>query len=1111
MKLRSSSILSTLALWPIFIGAQTGTNPQNSGAAIKRGAVVEVVAKGSGAEKAGVREGDVISGWLRGDSKGQIRSPFDLSFTEIEQAPRGPVTLEGQRGPEKWRWLVGEEAWGIDARPGFSRTLLSAHLINEKLVQKGKSAEAAHQWEAMADRLPGNDLAIVRCWLFLRAADALNSTRQWKQADEAYQRAIEANVETDPTVAEQMMRTWASRLGSRSDWEGAEKHYQEALAQSRKINDETLSGATDLLRLAAIARIRNDFAKARAYGQQSLAIKERLAPDSIAVADALHFFGKLAFFTGDLAGAEKYVQRALAIDEKRAPGSRYMASELWLLGNVSGAQLDLVKAEQYLRRAVVIQEKIEPDSFNFAVTIGDLGTVLYERGDLATAERYYQRQLSIEDKVIPNTSDIAQPLNNLGNVEEARGDLAKAEAYYRQSLEILTHFSPGTLRVADNLNNLGNVAYERGDLVGARSYYEQSLAINEKLAAGRLEMADCLNSLGDVIRDQGAADEAEKYYRRALEIREKLAPGSMVHAETLAALAGVMRREQQPEVAAQLFAQAIDSIESQTARLGGGEDLRSGFRAKHTRYYKDYIDLLVAQGRVDLAFEVLERSRARGLLETLTVAGVDIRKGVDATLLEQERSLQKSVSAKLDLRTQLLSAEHTAEQVAAIDHEIDKLLMQYNELEERIRTNSPGYAALTQPKPLSAKKVQQELLDKDTVLLEYSLAEEHSYVFVLATASLDVYPLAKKAEIDEAAGSLYNFLTARDAFARGDTRTQKQPHSAAAEAGYSEAAEKLSRMVIGPIASQIEGKRLVVVSDGGLQYVPFSVLPSLTGFDEKEPLIAKHEIVNLPSASTLAVFRSELSGRKSAPKAVAVLADPVFSAHDDRMRRPAVTGNLQGKFSRTKDEISLDRSAQEVGATRNGTFPRAAFTRFEAQAIYSTATAGEATMALDFDASKAAVMSEKLRDYRIVHLATHGLLNSEHPELSGLVFSLVDRKGRKQDGFLRLLDIYNLELNADLVVLSACQTALGKEVDGEGLVGLARGFMYAGSPRVMSSLWKVDDEATAELMKKFYEGMLKDRLTPAQALRNAQIWMRSQRRWRAPYYWAGFVLQGEWR
>jgi CHAT domain-containing protein len=190
---------------------------------------------------------------------------------------------------------------------------------------------------------------------------------------------------------------------------------------------------------------------------------------------------------------------------------------------------------------------------------------------------------------------------------------------------------------------------------------------------------------------------------------------------------------------------------------------------------------------------------------------------------------------------------------------------------------------------------------------------------------------------------------------------------------------------------------------------------------------------------------------------------------------------------------------------------RLPFSREEAEAILSYAPSGTALKALSFRASRATATSSDLGKHRIVHFATHGFLNSEHPELSGLVFSLVDEQGRPQDGFLRLHDVYNLRLGTDLVVLSACQTALGKQVRGEGLVGLTRGFMHAGAPRVVASLWQVNDLATAELMKLFYRGMLKDGMRPAAALRVAQLELFKQKRRAAPYFWSGFVIQGDWR
>ena len=167
--------------------------------------------------------------------------------------------------------------------------------------------------------------------------------------------------------------------------------------------------------------------------------------------------------------------------------------------------------------------------------------------------------------------------------------------------------------------------------------------------------------------------------------------------------------------------------------------------------------------------------------------------------------------------------------------------------------------------------------------------------------------------------------------------------------------------------------------------------------------------------------------------------------------------------------------------------------------------------ALDFDASRRLAISGDLAHYRIVHFATHALIDSEHPELSGLVLSLVDEKGNAQDGFLDLHDIYNLDLTADLVVLSACETALGKQVDGEGMIGLTRGFMYAGAGGVLGTRWKVDDSATSRFMKMFYSAMQKDGLSAAQALRRAQLGLRNEKRWSFPFYWSGFMLQGDWK
>ncbi len=314
-------------------------------------------------------------------------------------------------------------------------------------------------------------------------------------------------------------------------------------------------------------------------------------------------------------------------------------------------------------------------------------------------------------------------------------------------------------------------------------------------------------------------------------------------------------------------------------------------------------------------------------------------------------------------------------------------------------------------------------------------------------------------------------------------------------------------MIISPAAPLLGKKRLIIIADGGLQFIPFAALPDpASSVSNPIPMMIWHEISYSPSASVLGSLRKETTSRKSAPKLLALIADPVFDSEDVRLRQHATHIST----SRTKGETVLGTlNWRDIGSELR--LPRLPFSRLEAAWIYSLVGKAECMRALDFDASLATATSPAISRYQVVHFATHALLDTEDPALSGLVLSLFNRQGRPQPGFLNLNDIYNLKLSADLVVLSACQTGLGKSINGEGLIGLTRGFIYAGAPRVIASLWSVDDIATAELMKEFYTYFLRDHMRPAAALRKAQISLWQQKAFRSPYYWAPFVLQGEWK
>jgi CHAT domain-containing protein len=457
--------------------------------------------------------------------------------------------------------------------------------------------------------------------------------------------------------------------------------------------------------------------------------------------------------------------------------------------------------------------------------------------------------------------------------------------------------------------------------------------------------------------------------------------------------------------------------------------------------------------------------------------------------------------------------------VAAVEQKLAAHIMEQDELQSKARKAALSSAGAGQAQPLAPREIQR-LLDDDTLLLQYSLGEGRSHLWAVTRRGIGHHFLSGRAEIEQVAEQLRQALTAYEPQRPGESGVQYVTRQRGAAGLYRQSALELSHMLLDPVLPQLGGKRLVIVADGALQYIPFEALPvpetahpeqSASNPAAHKALLLRNEVVYQPSASTLGLLRG--TRRNSPPKTVAVLADPVFDNKDKRVRGSA---NAQGvALLPGAEDGKLARSLRDLGDVGDGVFTlsKLEYSLREANAITAVAPPGSWMKAVGFKASRATATSPALRQFSIVHFATHGIVNDKHPELSGIVLSLVNERGQPEDGYLSLRDIYNLDLPADLVVLSACRTAIGKQVRGEGLIGLTRGFMYAGAPRVVASLWKVDDEATAELMKRFYRYMLgPEKMSAAAALRRAKIdFMNGSERWRAPFYWAGFVLQGDWK
>jgi len=708
----------------------------------------------------------------------------------------------------------------------------------------------------------------------------------------------------------------------------------------------------------------------------------------------------------------------------------------------------------------------------------------------------------------------------VGRAYQALGQTEYALTHYRRSLTLGQQNGKRRLE-AYVLKELARTYVASGEIQKALAEYEKVLTVYVELEDLRGQ-AYALISLGDLYNQPGEIRTALNSYQQAL----KLTQSSQDRAgEVLARfkLAETEKRLGRWEEALSHADRAVEMVESLRTKVAG-QDYRMSYFAAASEHYRLYIDLLMysyeqkpSEDRLMAALKASEKARGRTLLEMLNESKIEIREGIDSVLLEKDRYYRQIMSAKVDRSIRLLSSKSTAQEAAEAEKEIESLNREYQAVQAQIKAVSPQYAALKQPEPLEVKEIQRQVLDPNTALLEYSLGEEKSFLWVVTQTSIDYFKLPNRYVIETAARKVYDSLTARYLYKENETRQQRLQRIQDADREYHKLAAALSEMVLVRAMPLLGKKRLIIVADGALRYIPFAALPisgARNSDDSKaKPLLMDHEIIYLPSASIMPTLRDQIARRKPAQKLLVVVSDPVFDENDERVgssrSRPAARAKGEDAPRYGIDE-SLDQAVRDVRPDKGGTLPRLLFSKQEGEEILKLAPK-DSTLATGFEANKELVTSPKLGEYGIVHFATHGLVNSKNPELSGVVLSLVDEQGRQREGFLRLQEMYNLKLSADLVVLSACSTALGEEIQGEGLVGLTRGFLYAGAARVVASLWNVTDEATAELMKRFYKSMLKDGMAAPAALRAAQLDMLKSRDWSEPHHWSAFIMEGEWK
>ena len=1185
------------------------------------GVVVEEVAAGSPAEKAGLRTGDRL---LTYDGKPLV-SPATLQAAVENTFGKDTVSVRLRRSGALSTFTVSQGRFRADVRPEFSSDVLSGYADGRASLQAQKKEDAISRWMAAARTAQAAGDGVGAAWLYRTVGELHERERRWEEARGAYAAAwtvlgggsdaasqsrvlsglgrCSRNLNDLPASDRWFRQAWQvdaaagyeawaatdlSELGStasaRGDLAAAEDFDGRALAIRARLAPDSLAVAASLNNLGADAEARGDLARAQDHHLRALSIRERLAPDSLEIAWNLNNLGNVAWARSELATAQDYHKRALAIRERLAPDSLDVAASFNNLAGIASMRGELGAAEESHRRALAIKERLAPDSLTLATSLNNIGGVVQERGDLDAAQSYYSRALAIRESLAPGSLAVASTLNNLGNVLRSRGDLEAAQTYHSRALAIRERLAPNSLLVAASLNNVGVIARSRGDLAAAHDYQSRSLALKERLAPDSLDvaasltnlssiaqdrgdlpaaqgyesralairerlapdslfLAESLTNLGTIAESRGAFAPAQDYYGRALAIRERLAPGSLAVAESLTNLGNVARargdlaaardyharslaiheqiapdalaaaeslanvadlafRERRFIDARTLFARAVTIVEAQRRQIGSA-DARALLLARHSDPYRGLVRTAVALDDLAAAFAISERGRARSLVELLAERPLDFRAEAPAELLALQASLDQERSAAyggltttatelIKTRTSLSrldpndgrvpasrqSIQRLEQQMEALRGDVARIVVQQREVETRMRQASPRLAMLQYPAPLDLKQAQ-ELLDTGTLALAYVVDDEQTYLFAVTRTDARVVRLTVGgAQLSEKT-RLFRQLVARERLGN------------AAEAG-----RQLYDILVRPAQDLVDhAQRLLIIPDGPLHVLPFAAMvsrpaPALRYLIEDKPL---HTVFSMTVyAETRTAARSPRP--RTQPRRLLAFGDPVYTKGQPDAATPADTETASLR-KRGLDLGPLPQSRQEVEAIVR---------------LFGTSAAAK----LGPQATETAAKRET-RDVDILHFAVHGWIDEEIGLSSGLALSQPEAVGRvptaEDNGLLQAWEIFErVRLNADLVVLSACQTGLGQELRGEGLIGLTRAFLYAGARSVVVSLWDVSDPATAAYMTAFY-GELRKGASKDVALQRAMIAVSRNPRCRHPFFWAPFILVGDWQ
>jgi CHAT domain-containing protein/Tfp pilus assembly protein PilF len=737
---------------------------------------------------------------------------------------------------------------------------------------------------------------------------------------------------------------------------------------------------------------------------------------------------------------------------------------------------DYSAALKYLHRANDMAQ-LSGNLESEAECLSNIGIVYFDLGDYDRAMENLNKALAI-DKKLGDQESISKDLVNIGESHRRKGlltgdpeDLSLALSTFNEALKLAQKTRDSRTEVTI-LNNLGATYSHLGNNLRALEYFLAGLNNPNKLQNVEA-MGMLLNNIGIVYSQLGNYEESTKYYQKAIDMALGISGGKILW-EAYLEMADSYKRQGKWDAALENYSKSISVIENIRSSIDT-EELKATYLGTDKRIdaYYNIIDLYIrlAQKKQDKryeakAFDFLEKAKARSFLDSIEVSKLNLTAGIDRRLLNRETELMNDISR---LHTKLLAPQLSSEQRDAFTAELENNENDLDSLKREIREASPGYANLNYPSTVTLEEAQRELIDEGTVCFAYALGKEGSYAFAVSRNDLKIYALPPKKIIQELVQKHLQSIT--------DPAKQAFPD-----------AHELFKLLIKPGLHKNINK-IVIIPDDALYLFPFETL--MTEADGREWLIKEYNIAYIPSlSSSRELLERSRSGRSlKRQKDILAIGDPDYGANELDGGAAAAASSLPA--------ASADKDFQ---------FQRLAYSGQEVQEIAALFKPQRSDVLLREQATEEKFKSKDLSNYRILHFAAHAVIDNKKPSRSAIVLNL--DQDPMEDGFIQMREVFNLKLQADLVVLSACETGLGRLLRGEGIEGLNRAFFYAGASSVLLSLWAINDQASYQLLERFYVH-LRSSNSIMSALREAKLEMINSGVLDHPYYWAGFIVTGE--